>query len=168
MEAAVRDGAIPYTFLRPADFMQNLADVHAGSIRDRDEIAVPAGEGYSASLDVEDVGHAAAAILVDRAGHAGRAYDLTGPAALTFEDVAWVLSGVLDRKITYRAVSVPRFVIEQTRAGRPLATALVMAALYSVQRFGRAAPVRPDFENLTGQPAGPLAAYLTRERARFA
>jgi len=148
--------------------MQHLADVHVGLIRDRDEIAVPAGKGCSAFLDVEDVGHGAAAILADRAGHAGPAYDLTGPAAPTFEDVAGLLGGVLGRKLIYRAVSVPRFVIEQTQGGRPLAAALVMAALYSVQRFGRAAPVSPDFENLTGQPAGPLAAYLTRERARFA
>jgi len=28
MEAAVRASGLPHTFLRPADFMQNLADVH--------------------------------------------------------------------------------------------------------------------------------------------
>lgn len=167
MEGAVRDSGLPHTFLRPADFMQNLADVHGTAIRTKGEIAVPAGRGRSAFVDVEDIGRAAAAVLAAPRDHEGRAYDLTGPEALSFGDVAEVLTAVLGRPIRYRAISVPRFVLREMRGGRPLPMAMVMAALYTVQRLGRAAPVRDDFERLTGQRTTPLAAYIDRERRAF-
>lgn len=167
MEAAVRESGLPHTFLRPADFMQNLADVHGPAIRERGEIAVPAGRGRSAFLDVEDVGRAAACVLADRQAQAGRAYDLTGPEALTFDDVAHIMTEALGRPIRYRARSAPRFVWDQVRAGRPASMALVMAALYTAQRMGRAAPVRADFERLTGRAPTMLAAYAEREEAAF-
>ena len=168
MEAAVRESGIGHTFLRPADFMQNLADVHGQAIAERHEIAVPAGDGRSAFLDADDVGAATAAVLADPGAHAGRGYDLTGPQALTFEEVAGIMSAVLGRTIQYRRVSVPRFIFEQVRGGRPASLALIMTALYSAQRFGKAAPVSSDFERLTGRAPGSLAGFVERERGRFA
>ena len=167
MEAAVRESGLPHTFLRPADFMQNLTDIHAEAIRGG-ELALPAGAGRSAFLDVEDVGRAAAAVLADRRRHAAYTYDLTGPEALTFGEVAETLSAVLDRPVRYRPVSVPRFVWSQVRGGRPLPLALVMSALYTMQRRGGAAPVSGDFVRLTGERPGNLRAYVERERQRLA
>jgi uncharacterized protein YbjT (DUF2867 family) len=168
MEAAVRASGLPHTFLRPADFMQNLADVHARAIREHGEIAVPAGRGRSAFLDVEDVGRACAAVLAAPAEHMGRGYDLTGPQALTFGEVAEIMARVLERPVRYRPVSVPVFVLAEVRRHRPVPMALVMAALYTAQRMGRAAPVRPDAERLTGRAPGDLAGYIARERETFA
>ncbi|PRY93794.1 uncharacterized protein YbjT (DUF2867 family) [Hasllibacter halocynthiae] len=167
MEAAVRDSGLPHTFLRPADFMQNLADVHAEAIRDRDEIVVPAGEGRSAFLDVDDIGRACAAVLAAPGEHDGKGYDITGPEALSFEDVAATLTRVLGRPIRYHPVSPPRFVASQIRHGRPASMAFVMAALYTVQRLGRAAPAKPDFERLTGRRPGDLASWAARNRDAF-
>ena len=167
MEAAVRASGIGHTFLRPADFMQNLADIHAEAIAGRGEIAVPAGGGRSAFLDADDVGAATLAALSDPAAHAGRGYGLTGPQALDFDEVARIVGRALGRAVRYRPVSTPRFVIEQVRAGRPLPLVLVMSLVYGAQRFGRAAPVSSDFERLTGRAPGSLAEYVERERARF-
>ena len=167
MEAAVRESGLSYVFLRPADFMQNLADVHGEAIRRSGQISVPAGKGRSALLDVEDVGRAATAALAAKNVHAGRTYDLTGPEALTFKDVARTMTRVLGRTIRYRPVSVPRFILRQVRAGRPLPMALAMAALYTAQRLGRAAPASADFDRLTGRSATSLANYVSRERTRF-
>ena len=167
MEAAIRKSGLPHVFLRPADFMQNLADIHGEAIRRRDEIAVPAGEGRSAFLDVEDIGRAVAAVLAAKNAHAGRAYDLTGPEALTFRNVAHTMTQVLRRAIRYRRVSPSRFVLEQVRSGRQVPMTLVMTVLYSAQRLGRAAPVSADFERLMGRSATSLANYVARERTRF-
>jgi uncharacterized protein YbjT (DUF2867 family) len=168
MEAAVRDSGLSHTFLRPADFMQNLADVHGDAIRKDGEIAVPAGRGRSAFLDADDIGRACAAVLAAPTEHDGRGYELTGPEALTFGGVAEVMTQVLGRSIRYRPASVPGFVLREVRRGRPASMALVMAALYTVQRVGRAAPFRPDLERLTGRAPTSLAAYVARERAAFA
>ncbi|MEE4210284.1 MAG: NmrA family NAD(P)-binding protein, partial [Parvularcula sp.] len=168
MEAAVRESGLPYTFLRPADFMQNLTDVHTASIRERHEIAVPAGNGRSAFLDVEDVGRATCAILNDCEKHSGKAYNLTGPQALAFNDIAQMMTEEIGPPpIRYRPVSIARFLYEQIRRGTPGTMALVMAGLYTVQRLGRAAPVSQDFLQLTNEPAGNFRRFLQRHRTLF-
>jgi uncharacterized protein YbjT (DUF2867 family) len=167
MEAAVRDSGLSHTFLRPADFMQNVVDVHGASIREDGVIAVPAGQGSSAFLDAEDIGRACAGVLAAPAGHDGRGYDLTGPEALTFREVAEVMTQVLGRSVRYCPTTVLGFVLREVQRGRPASMALVMAALYTAQRINRAAPVRPDFESLTGRAPSSFANYLARVRTSF-
>ena len=163
-EAAVRERFPEWTVLRPADYMQNLADVHRAAIRDHGEIAVPAGEGRSPFIDVADVG-AVGALALTEDGHAGEGYALTGLDALTFGEVAVALSDVLGRPIRYRSPAVPRFVWEQVRRyDRPVPMALVMSALYTTQRLGRAGDVTHEVERLLGRPATPLRAFAERER----
>ena len=166
-EAAVRERPFAWTMLRPADYMQNLADVHREAIRDHGEIAVPAGAGRSPFIDAADVGAVGALALLED-GHDGRGYALTGPDALTFGEVAEALSDALGRPIRYRSPGVPRFVWEQVRRyDRPLPMALVMSALYSTQRFGRAGGVTDEVERLLGRPATPIRAFAERERGAW-
>jgi uncharacterized protein YbjT (DUF2867 family) len=166
LEKLVKGSGLAWTILRPADFMQNLETVHAEGIRIRNEIAVPAGAGRSAFIDVEDIGAIAARIVVER-GHGSQGYTVTGPVALNFSEVARALTVTLGRTINYKSPSLFGFVQDQTRSGVPLAMALVMSALYTVQRAGFAAEVTDDVNRLLGRPATPLVSYLERERARW-
>ena len=166
LEKLVKAGGLEWTILRPADFMQNLETVHAQSIRVRNEIAVPAGAGRSAFIDVADIG-AIAARIVGEDSHSGHGYTLTGPAALSFYEVAQVLTTVLGRTITYRDPSFFSFLREQTHSGVPTAMALVMSALYTVQRAGLAGEVTNTVERLLGRPATGLLSYVERERGRW-
>ena len=165
-EAAVRERFAEWTMLRPADYMQNLADVHRDAIR-AGEIAVPAGGGRSPFIDVLDVGAVGALALLED-DHAGKGYALTGPEALTFAEVAAILSDVLDRPVRFRSPSIPRFVWEQRRRyGRSLPMALVMSALYTTQRLGRAGGTTNEVERLLGRPATPMRTFAERERAAW-
>lgn len=164
VEAEVRARGFDWTMIRPADFMQNLETVHRAGIRDRDEIAVPAGRGASAFVDVADVADAVVHVMT-HPGHAGRGYAITGPQALDFAAVAAILSAELGRAITYRPPSIPGFVRRQVAAGTPVPMALVMSALYTAQRLGRAAEVTGDLSHLLGRPAGTMADYVARNRA---
>ena len=161
MEAAARASGLAWVILRPADYMQNFETVHREAIRDRSEIAVPAGQGRSAFLDVADIGACAAAALTG--AHDGEAHALTGPQALTMAEVADVLTEVLGRPVAYRAVSPWRFVAEERRR-RPLPMALVMTALYTAQRLGLAREVTDGVARMTGRPATPLRDYVARAR----
>ncbi len=99
-EKAVVATDAAHTLLRASFFMQNLLEVHRADIVEHDEIFVPAGEGVTSFVDARDLGEVAAVVLTEP-GHENRAYDLTGPEALDYHDVATVFSDVLDRSITY-------------------------------------------------------------------
>lgn len=164
METRVMNMGFDWTMIRPSDFMQNLETVHLESIRDRDEIAVPAGQGKSSFIDVDDIGEVIARILLED-GHLNKGYTLTGPQALSFGEVADALSHTLGRTIRYRKVSPLRFILEQRARGQPLGLNLVMTALYTVQRLGKASTVTSEVEALLGRPPGGLDQYLRRQRA---
>lgn len=116
MEQEVMRRPFAWTMLRPADFMQNLETVLKDDIRCRDQIAVPAGRGASAFVDVADLGMAAAKVLLNE-GHAGRSYTLTGSEALRFDQVAEIMSHQLKRRIVYAPPGITRFITSQLTSG---------------------------------------------------
>ena len=95
VEQWLRSSGMRWTFVRASFFHQNLSTTHAADIRDRDAIIVPAGRGATAFVDAEDVGAVAAAALLDPDRHADRAWTITGSRALTYDQVAAVLTAEL-------------------------------------------------------------------------
>jgi len=164
IEALVKEMGFDWTMIRPSDFMQNLETVHLSGIVARNEIAVPAGRGRSSFIDVIDVGAVIARVLTSE-GHSGKGYTITGPEALSFDDVARTLTEVLGRPIRYREVGVLKFLAEHLRARLPLPLGLVMAALYSVQRFDQASLVTGEVGRLLGRPPRTLREFVVRNSA---
>ena len=167
VEREVMARGFDWTMLRPADFMQNLETVHRDDICLRDRIAVPAGCGASAFIDVADVAAVAAKVLQEP-GHTRRGYTLTGPVALTFHEVAEILSEVLGRPIRYRPPGVLRFIRDRQAAGVPLGMALIMTTLYTVQRAGRAADVTDDLLRILGRTPTDFPSYAQRKKRVWA
>ena len=164
VERALKGSDLAWTLLRPSFFMQNLSGTHRAEIRDRGELYVPAGRGRTAFVDARDVAAVAFRALAE-SGHEGRAYTLTGPAALSYAEVAQVLSDVLGRPVRYADPSLPAFWRRRRESGDPAAFVAVMAALYTVCRLGLAAGVTGELEGLLGRPATPLRAFAEDHRA---
>ena len=158
IERLLERSALAWTHLRPNDFMQNFATVHRADIRDRGEVWAPAGHGRSSFVDVRDVADAAVRALTGT-GCDRQAYTLTGPEALTLDEVAAALSAVLGRRIAYRNPGVFAFLRHVRAAGRPLALGLVMTGVYTAARLGLAAGVAPDLERLIGRAATPFRSF---------
>ncbi len=150
IERLLKRIGVGYTFLRCGFFMQNLATTHRAEIRDRDEIAVPVGEARTAFVDTRDIAAVAARTLTEP-GHAGAAYTLTGKEALTYYEVAAILTSVLQRPIRYTNPPAPVFTLRQMQAGMSPGFALVVTALYSATRMGNAATPSDDLPRLLGR-----------------
>ncbi|WP_135302189.1 SDR family oxidoreductase [Haloarcula amylovorans] len=149
IERHIESSGLSYTHLRPSFFTQNLLEVHGDALT-RGEIAVPAGDGETSFVDARDVGAVAATVLTEP-GHEDTAYDLTGPEALTYDEVAAIASEVLGRSIEYTRPSLPRFVVGQVRRDRPPAFALVMSGIYTTARLGLAGRVTDDVARVLGR-----------------
>jgi uncharacterized protein YbjT (DUF2867 family) len=95
-ERALEQSGLAYTIVRPVFFMQNLLAM----LRDG-AIYTAAATGRVAMVDARDAAAVAVAALT-KDGHLGRTYTLTGPEALSFDDVANTLSretGTLTRHV---------------------------------------------------------------------
>ena len=151
IETHLAGTAIACTFLRASWFTQNLSEIHRAEIVERDEIYVPAGDGALSFTDARDVAAAAATVLTEP-GHGDRAYDLTGPVALDFDEVAEVFSDVLDRRIAYADPSRLAFARRMSRRGFSPGFVAFMIVEYSIVRLGRSGRTTDDVETLLGRP----------------
>lgn len=158
---AQADPGFSVIMLRAAFFMQNLSTTQAADIRERNKILVPAGDGRTAFVDARDVGMAAARVLTDdgqiRSGN--RAYELTGREALTYDEVAAILSSACGREIRYGRPGLLRFYRAMRRRGHTRGMVTVMMALYSTARLGLAAHLSPDLGQLLGRAPTTLAQF---------
>lgn len=93
-----------WTILRPHWFMQNLLN-EAGDVGASGAFALNLGAARIGMIDARDIAECAARVLVDDPDrHHGRTYTLTGPRALTFDQVAVGMGAALGRPVAYRPV----------------------------------------------------------------
>lgn len=161
IEKAIEASGIAWTHLRPNDFMQNLATVPAyrDAIRDHDEIWSAAGQSLTSYVDVRDVGAVAVKVLTEE-GHAGKAYTLTGPASLSLDHVAGIMTRVLGRGVRYMRPSIPAFLSHVRRSGTSWPLAILMTGIGLVARSGLARSVDPTLVQLLGREPYPFKALV--------
>jgi uncharacterized protein YbjT (DUF2867 family) len=157
VERDIEAAGLPHTLLRPSFFAQNLAGAYRDDIVRHDQIRQAAGRVRTSFVDTRDVAAVAALALGDPATHAGAAYSLTGPAALTYHQVASLLSAELGRPIDYQPVGLLRLRRELLPAGLKRPYVNVQLAINVIAALGRAGTVTADVERLLGRPGIPLA-----------
>ena len=162
LERRLERSDLDWTFLRAAYFLQNLETVHRAEIR-RGELAVPAGDGRLGMVDARDVAAVAARALLG--GHEGRAYDLTGPGAVSFHDVAVALSAELDHEVRYTRPGLARYAWRRRRERLTPTRIAVECGLYTAARLGLSERVTDDVRGVLGREPRSLAEYVADRRA---
>lgn len=156
VELAVESSGIPSTILRPGAFMQNFSERHRNrlveSIRERDEIAMPGGDGVVSWVSADDIAAVAAGALTEP-GHEGKGYTLVGPEPLTMAQVAAFVSAAAGRPVRY--VEIGRAEIRATfvESGMPPDVADSISELYVYAlTSGAFGVLNDDVETVTGRP----------------
>ena|SRR5829696_1321295 len=160
-EEALKASGLRSTFLRDnlyIDFLPLLAGAD-GVIRG------PAGDGRVAAVTRDDIADAAVAVLlgdagVDPAGHNRRAYDMTGPEALTLAEVAGELSRVAGRPVTYQQETLEEAYASRASYGAPDWEVDGWVSTYVAIANGELERVSGDLEALAGHPPMSLAEFL--------
>jgi uncharacterized protein YbjT (DUF2867 family) len=100
----LEESGLPFVIVRPNLFLQNIPESTIPSIDASGTFYVNAGEARISMVDIRDVA-AAAAVALTEPGHAGAHYDVTGPGALSYTEVAAKLTSATGRRISYIAAS---------------------------------------------------------------
>ena len=104
IEKAIESSGLAWTFLRPNSFMQNVVTYMGETIKAEAGFYSASGEAKISHVDARDIAAVAVKALTEPT-HAGKAYTLTGPEALTYNELANDLSKVLGRPISH--ISLP-------------------------------------------------------------
>jgi uncharacterized protein YbjT (DUF2867 family) len=134
VERYLEQSGLEWTHLRPSQFMQ-VCFREAPTIASEGVFYLPLQDARLAPVDVEDIAKAAFALLHGH-GHEGKAYEMTGPEALTMDEVAERLSTVLGKPIRYVNVAPDEKRRTLLSAGIPPAFADAMDELFRERRKG--------------------------------
>lgn len=143
-ERRLEESGVAFTHLRPSWFMQNFLFLVVDDV-----IRLPVGEGCAGFVDARDVAAVAVAVLTGP-GHAGKAYMLTGPEALSHADVARQLTEAIGRSVTFEDISPETYERTMISLGRSRPSIDTMLALYGDVRANVDTTVTDTVERVTG------------------
>ncbi|WP_410874878.1 NAD(P)H-binding protein [Nocardia sp. A7] len=166
-ERSIIDTGIEFTVLRPRWFFQNFDEDFLYDAVVAQDLRVPAGANPEGFVDAEDIAAVAVAALTEE-GHSGKDYDVTGPALLSFADIAAELSNATGATITYTPLSRDQYIQEQVTAGVPVEFAQVIADAYDHIARGDLAFLTSDVEKVTGRAPATFADYARSAAGRHA
>ena len=148
-EEYIRKSGIPFTFLQPEAFMQNLI-FDRETIRQQGAIYAQGGDGRVPMIDARDIASAAVASLLDP-GHEGKTYVLTGPEAVSYHEIATTLTEKLGKPVKYIPVTSVQSRGSMLEAGMPGWLVEDLVAVSTEQAAGLASEVSPDLMKVTGK-----------------
>jgi NAD(P)H dehydrogenase (quinone) len=158
-ETALREAGLGATTLRNCLY----ADVLPLFFDDAGVIRGPAGEGRLAAVARRDVTEVALAALLDEQ-HAGQTYVLTGPEALTLDDVAQEVSEATGEALRYERETVEQAYASRAHYGAEPYQLDAWVSTYTAIAAGEMAEVTTDVERVTGHRATSFSTVLREQR----
>jgi NAD(P)H dehydrogenase (quinone) len=155
-EEHLKASGMAWTFLRDNLYLEFMDHM----VGDDGVIRGPAGHGRAAVVSHGDIARAAVAVLLHPAAHAGRTYDLTGPEALSFAEMATVIKEVTGRDVTFHDETVEEAYASRAVYGAPDWQVDAWVSTYTAIREGELDGVSDDVERLTGRPPTSLREHL--------
>lgn len=164
-EKALQASGIPWTILRPSEFMSNflwLRDAIVG----QGSIYRATGDGKSAIIHPHDIAAAAARVLTSD-GHAGKIYELTGPAGLSASEIAAHIAAASGRNVRHVDIPVSVAREEMAKRGFPPFLADSVSRFYTSVKDGHEAKIEPGLQQLIGNTGRSFEKWATENAAAF-
>ncbi|KPC95255.1 NAD(P)H-binding protein [Streptomyces albus] len=152
-----------WAVLRPSWFMQNFTGdhLHARGIREDGTVRSATGSGRVGFVDADDIAEVAVRALTD-----DRAPDtdlvLTGPEALSYDDVAAVLTEVTGRPVVHHRLTQTQL-RDRLAAEVPAEFAGILAGMDGAIAQGAEDRVTDTVQRLTGRPPHSFRTVAERE-----
>lgn len=157
--------AFTHSILRPAWVMQNFTDDHLPVINGT--LTIPSGGGSEAFVDAADIAAVAVETLLNPDAHAGARYALTGPQAITFDDVAATIAAVSGQPVLYKDIDQETWINGAIAAGVPADYAVMLRWLTGAIIAGDGSQPTGDIETVAGRPPASFEAFARRNAAAW-
>jgi uncharacterized protein YbjT (DUF2867 family) len=112
---------------------------------------LPAGDAKVSFVDVRDIAATTVKTLTDDGKHFGKAYTITGPEALSYTQVAEILSNVTGKKIAYVNVSEEDTKRALKNTGWDDWLINTTLQLFDIYRKGYASRISSEVEKIIGR-----------------
>ncbi len=163
-EEDVRASGKEWTILRPNWFQQNFGEAFATSLREDGVLALPADDAGVGFVDTRDIAEVAATALTED-GHAGTIHTVTGPEALTLQQVVQTVGEAAGRDLRYIPLTPDQFGDGMRQAGLDEGLITWQQGLFQLIRDGGNTVVTDTVERVTGRPARTLKSYAEENAA---
>lgn len=164
IEQLIEQTGLDYTFLRAGGFGTNTL-TWAEAIRANDIVRLPYAQAARSLVHEYDLAAVAARALTED-GHAGKAYDLTGPEVLTQADQLRVIGDVIGKRVLWQ--EIPREAARREFFEAGWTEEFADSALsYWEHLVTHPEPVTADVEQVTGTPARTFRQWVEDHAGAF-
>ena len=156
-EKIIKESGIPYTFLRPSAFMQNFVTQFGYTIKTQNAFYIPAGDAKMSFVDARDIGAVVAIMLLNENNkgankqYINEGYDITGPEALTYSQIAETFSNEFGKKISFVDITEDAARTGMKQIGMNDWDINLMIGLFRIIRTGYGSKTTPAMEQVTGR-----------------
>lgn len=155
----LKESGLDYTILRNNLYMDFLPGFIGEKVLETGVVYVPAGEGRVSAALRSDMAEAAAEVLVSD-GHAGKAYDITNTEALSYQEIAEIISETSGRTVRYISPSVEDYGKTLAGFGVPSEVVGIFSGFALAQAKGELDVVSNDLEKLLGRKPVSVKEFL--------
>jgi NAD(P)H dehydrogenase (quinone) len=160
-EECLFESGINFTILQPCAYMQNLLS-NWNEIVEKGIYSIPYATSSRLSIvDLEDIAEAASTVIRGKT-HANAIYELAGPQALSQDEIASILSEILDIKVT--AKSIERSVWAENARKTRLSETQIDTLIRMFEYYEKSGLVGNSniLEHLLGRPATTFRDFVKR------
>jgi uncharacterized protein YbjT (DUF2867 family) len=147
-EKHIEATGIPYTFIRPTAFAQQFTGIFPWVYqKGENAFYLPIGDARVAWLDVRDIATVAVQALTTE-GHEGKIYMLTGPTAVSCNEIAGLITEATGKPMRYVDMPAEEYKAHMRDCGCEQAWIDQMSIIYGDMKDGWLGHVSEDFEKV--------------------
>ena len=158
-EVELENSGLKYNILRPNWFLQNFNTFWIQGINENKKIQLPAGDAKTSFIDSRDISAVAAKLLTDDSFN-NQDFDITGPEAITHEQVAKAIGEEIKTQIDYEDTPPEQLKAGLLQAGLPEDYADFLLLIFSYLKQGYSAGITNNVKKILGRDPKNIHEYV--------
>ncbi|PHR25390.1 MAG: NAD(P)-dependent oxidoreductase [Hoeflea sp.] len=166
VEDKLKASGLTYTLMRHPPFLENIQGYVGGNPLEKG-VFTPSGTGKAGYACRAELAEAHAVVLAE-AGHENKSYSLYGDPAVSFSDIAQILSDISGKPVPFKEVSDQAYIANLVSTGMPEPAAGFVLTWVHCVNAGEWEGETGDLEKLLGRKPTTPAEFLRASYASLA